>query len=414
MQLFDLNSIYPDSSYNSPHHCMRRDEDEFREHGLCSTDPASTTVRVQSMRPSASWQSQGQELLVHGSVSLHGVRSTDLSRKSARYRNVPQFPSTKTLSHGIPGDDRQIHVGRCQRASRLSHLSGLRLCTHRHRQQALPKRGLWSRSETGNLCAGLNDYRSLLVHLPVGDVSKKESSRQNSYVTQRAGINSDLYFCDSRQRSRCQYDGCRSVRSRFSLYDGPRISRFQEALSYQSAFGILRHPKQAQYQTTSHPFRFGGQSHRRTSRSTVLLVGYKSRMAYPDPLRRVRYHDVERDKRLVFLTNNFLIPAKTIANIYRSRWQVELFFKWIKQHLRIKSFFGTSPNAVKTQIWTAVSVYLLVAIVKKRLNLPGSLHTILQILEVNLFEKIPISQLVNETINHENEHDEDNQLNLFT
>jgi hypothetical protein len=147
---------------------------------------------------------------------------------------------------------------------------------------------------------------------------------------------------------------------------------------------------------------------------TVLLIGYKSRRAYPDPLRRVRYHDAERDKRLVFLTNNFLLPAKTVADIYRSRWQVELFFKWIKQHLRIKSFFGTSPNAVKTQIWTAVSVYLLVAIVKKRLNLPGSLHTILQILEVNLFEKIPISQLVSETINRENEHRDDNQLNLFT
>ena len=147
---------------------------------------------------------------------------------------------------------------------------------------------------------------------------------------------------------------------------------------------------------------------------TVLLVGYKSRMAYPDPLRRVRYYDAERDKRLVFLTNNFLIPAKTVADIYRSRWQVELFFKWIKQHLRIKSFFGTSPNAVKTQIWTAVSVYLLVAIVKKRLNLPGSLHTILQILEVNLFEKAPISQLVDEAINYENDRCDDNQLNLFT
>ena len=146
---------------------------------------------------------------------------------------------------------------------------------------------------------------------------------------------------------------------------------------------------------------------------TVILVGYKSRMAYPDPFRRVRYHDAERNKRIVVLTNNFLIPAKTVADIYRSRWQVELFFKWIKQHLRIKSFFGTSPNAVKTQIWIAVSVYLLVAIVKKRLNLPGSLHTILQILEVNLFEKIPISQLVEDTINHETEHRDDNQLNLF-
>ena len=147
---------------------------------------------------------------------------------------------------------------------------------------------------------------------------------------------------------------------------------------------------------------------------TVMLIGYKSRKAYPDPFRRVRYYDAERDKRLVVLTNNFLIPAKTVADIYRMRWQVELFFKWIKQHLRIKSFFGTSPNAVKTQIWIAVSVYLLVAIVKKRLNLPGSLHTILQILEVNLFEKIPISQLVEATINHETESRDDNQLNLFT
>lgn len=147
---------------------------------------------------------------------------------------------------------------------------------------------------------------------------------------------------------------------------------------------------------------------------TVMLVGYKSRLAYPDPFRRIRYYDAERNKRLVVLTNSFLIPAKTIADIYRSRWQVELFFKWIKQHLRIKSFFGSSPNAVKTQIWIAVSVYLLVAIVKKRLNLPGSLHTILQILEVNLFEKIPISQLVEDTINHETEYRDDNQLNLFT
>jgi hypothetical protein len=147
---------------------------------------------------------------------------------------------------------------------------------------------------------------------------------------------------------------------------------------------------------------------------TVMLVGYKSLLAYPDTFRRVRYYDAERNKRLVVLTNNFLIPAKTVADIYRSRWQVELFFKWIKQHLRIKSFFGTSPNAVKTQIWIAVSVYLLVAIIKKRLNLPGSLHTILQILEVNLFEKKPISQVVNEAINHETDGNDDNQLNLFT
>jgi hypothetical protein len=146
---------------------------------------------------------------------------------------------------------------------------------------------------------------------------------------------------------------------------------------------------------------------------TIMLVTPKSLAGYPEKLRRVKYFDAEREKQFVFLTNNFILPALTIAKLYKCRWQIELFFKWIKQHLRIKSFFGTSPNAVKTQIWTAVSVYLLVAIVIKRLNLPGSLHTILQILEVNLFEKIPISQVVNEAINHENEQHDDNQLNLF-
>src|SRR3990172_3824851 len=267
MQLFDLNSIYPDSLYNPPHHCMRRDKDEFREDDLCSTDPASTTVRVQSMRSSLSRQSQGQEFLMHGSVSLHGVRSIDLSRKLARHSNVPQFPSAKALSHGIPREDCQVNTGRRQRTSRLPYLSGLRLSANRHRQQTLPERGPWLRSEALGLCSGLNSYRSLPVHLPLGDVSKKESSRQDPHIAQRARINSDLYFRDSRQRSRRQYDGFRSVRSRFSLYDGPRISRFRAALSYQSAFGVLCYSEQAQHQASSYPFRFGGQIYRRTSRS---------------------------------------------------------------------------------------------------------------------------------------------------
>lgn len=146
---------------------------------------------------------------------------------------------------------------------------------------------------------------------------------------------------------------------------------------------------------------------------TVVLTGTKSRTLYPEPLRRVRYYDAEKNKRLVFLTNHFGIPAEAVANIYRSRWQVELFFRWIKQHLRIKTFYGTSPNAVKTQIWIAASVYLLVAIAKKRLNLPGSLYTILQILEVNLFEKKPISQLVSDALKHKSDDYDCNQLNLF-
>jgi uncharacterized protein DUF4372/DDE family transposase len=126
------------------------------------------------------------------------------------------------------------------------------------------------------------------------------------------------------------------------------------------------------------------------SDQTVILTSFESASVYPDALRRVSYFDAETNKRLKFLTNNFVLPARTIAQIYKCRWQVELFFKWIKQHLRIKAFYGTSENAVKTQIWIAVSVYVLVAIVRKRLRLEASLYQTLQILSVTLFEKTPI------------------------
>jgi uncharacterized protein (UPF0248 family) len=123
---------------------------------------------------------------------------------------------------------------------------------------------------------------------------------------------------------------------------------------------------------------------------TVSLVWFYSARGYPAPLRRIRFRDVERDQRFVFLTNNFVLPAHVIADLYRHRWQIELFFKWIKQHLRIKAFFGTSENAVKTQIWIAVCGYLLVAIMKKRAALAPDLHTILQVLSVSIFEKMPV------------------------
>ena len=145
----------------------------------------------------------------------------------------------------------------------------------------------------------------------------------------------------------------------------------------------------------------------------VTLQGFYAKKSYPDKLRRINYYDADKKKRLVFLTNNFLLPAVTIADIYRCRWQVELFFKWIKQHLRIKAFYGTSENAVKTQIWIAISVYVLVAIVKKRLNLNLSLYTILQILSVSLFEKTPILQALTPTDYNDNEGDFRRQLILF-
>jgi hypothetical protein len=146
---------------------------------------------------------------------------------------------------------------------------------------------------------------------------------------------------------------------------------------------------------------------------TIILTGVETPRFYPQPLRRIRYHDAATGKTFIFLTNNFVISAQTVANLYRYRWQVELFFKWIKQHLRIKAFFGTTENAVKTQIWIAVSVYVLVAIIKKRLHIEATLYTILQVLSVTIFERMPIYQALT--------HDTDtlkgdaplNQFNLF-
>jgi hypothetical protein len=146
---------------------------------------------------------------------------------------------------------------------------------------------------------------------------------------------------------------------------------------------------------------------------TVVLTGFYSSQHYPGKLRRIKYHDAITNKTLIFLTNNFMLPPLTIAQLYRCRWQVELFFKWIKQHLRIKSFFGTTENAVKAQIWIAVSVYVLVAIVKKRLRLELSLYTILQILSVTVFEIVPLIQIVKEAHYKTLEPEIHKQLNLF-
>jgi len=146
---------------------------------------------------------------------------------------------------------------------------------------------------------------------------------------------------------------------------------------------------------------------------TIALDGIQTRRSYPEHLRRIRFHDREAGKQLVFITNHFDLPAMTVCQLYKSRWQVELFFKWIKQHLRIKRFYGTSENAVKTQLWIAISVYVLVAIVKKRLALDASLYTLLQVLSVALFEKIPINQALAIDDPKPNSSQETNQLELF-
>jgi len=182
-------------------------------------------------------------------------------------------------------------------------------------------------------------------------------------------------------------------------------------LNQAGAFFVIRAKSNTQYtRRYSHPI---DRSNGLLCDQHIILTGVDSKKDYPQSLRRIKYHDDQIDKTFNFLTNNFLIPAQTVADLYRYRWQVELFFKWIKQHLRIKSFFGISENAVKSQIWIAISIYVLVAIIKKRLNLKTDLYTILQILSLTLFEKTPLDQLLMNA-HYKNENPMlSNQLNLF-
>ena len=146
---------------------------------------------------------------------------------------------------------------------------------------------------------------------------------------------------------------------------------------------------------------------------TVVLTGAKGKKHYPQPIRRIKYYDENTQKSFNFLTNHFAVPALTVTELYRYRWQVELFFKWIKQHLRIKSFFGTSENAVKSQIWIAVTVYVLVAVIRKRLGISADLYTILQVLSLTLFEKMPLFKLFSEVNSNLSNFNPSNQLILF-
>lgn len=182
-------------------------------------------------------------------------------------------------------------------------------------------------------------------------------------------------------------------------------------LSQTSAFFLIRAKSNLQCRRIySHPV---DRSTGLICDQTIMLTGFYQSKDYPEKLRRVKYYDAKTDLTFVFLTNNFNLPALIVADLYRSRWQVELFFKWIKQHLRIKSFYGTSENAVKTQIWIAISVYVIVAILKKQLHLPYSLYTILQVLSISVFERIPLYQLFTNTNHKTGNPMSANQLNLF-
>ena len=242
--------------------------------------------------------------------------------------------------------------------------------------------------------------------------STKAAVKMHTLLDLRGNIPSFIFISDGKMHDVNILDDLLPEAGAFYIMDRgyldfERLARLDDAGSFFVTRGKSNLKAKRRY---SHPV---DRSSGLVCDQTVILTGFYSRQGFDRPLRRIKFNDPETDKRLVFLTNNFAQPALTITKLYKCRWQIELFFKWIKQHLRIKVFFGTSENAVKSQIWIAVSVYVLVAIVRKRLALSASLYEILQILSLTLFEKTPVNQLFDDGPLQKALIQNDNQLKLF-
>jgi transposase len=326
---------------------------------------------------------------------------------------MPAFHRWQALPHGIPRQGGTVDVGRCERITRLANLR--RLCPgfDRDRSSALCDdpigvdldQSLYALdSTTIDLCLSLFPWAKFRRH--------KAAVKMHTLLDLRGNIPTFIRITAGKVHDVNILDQIMPEAGAFYVMDRAYVD-FQRLffLTLSSAFFVVRTKTNVLLQRRySHKI---DQSTGVRSDHTVILTSFESASVYPDALRRVTYLDVEKKKRFKFLTNNFTLPAHVIAKIYKSRWAVELFFKWIKQHLRIKAFYGTSENAVKTQIWIAVSMYVLVAIVRKRLGLEASLYQTLQILSVTLFEKTPISQALQTFDLEANLLGDPNQLILF-
>jgi hypothetical protein len=242
--------------------------------------------------------------------------------------------------------------------------------------------------------------------------STKSAVKLHTLLDLRGNIPTFMHISDGKLHDVNVLDLLRAEAGAFYIMDRGYVDFTRLfRLNIAGAFFVIRAKSNTQYKRRySHPV---DKSKGVQCDQSIILTGVNSATDYPQPLRRIKYHDAETNKTFNFLTNNFAIPAQTVADLYHYRWQVELFFKWIKQHLRIKSFFGTSENAVKSQIWIAISVYVLVAIIKKRLDIPADLYTILQILSLTLFEKTSLKQMLASEEYKTDECSHYNQLNLF-
>jgi len=336
-----------------------------------------------------------------------------LSRQPAGHRDLLERPADETLSRRLSRQGLPKHLGRRQQAdatgafgptSPMCSSVGRGHCTPRTTSASALKQTAYAWTPRRSTCAS---------PCSLGEISSSQGGGQDAHLDRPARQHPLFYPHNSRENSRC--DRARSLAHRagaFYMMDKGYID-FERlhAFTRQMAFFVTR--AKSNVDCTRRESREVDKSTGLRSDQTIVLQGRRTSHFYPTPLRRVAYYDAEHHRRLVFLTNNFDLPALTIARLYRCRWQVELFFKWIKQNLRIKVFYGNSVNAVKTQVWIAVSVYVLVALLKKELNLDRSLTEILQILSVTPFERTPIFQALSTFPTPNCETSFCNQLALF-
>src|ERR1700751_1332557 len=359
------------------------------------------------------WRPLRQVVALCRTFPGYGVCPADLSGKPQRHRSLPVGSSLEALSHGVPRTDSALDAVRRERSSRLAHYADFAQVLIRQARKLyavgslgveLTETAYALDSTTIDLCLSVFPWASFRA--------TKAAVKMHTLLDLRGAIPSFIHISDGKLVDVHVLDLL--IPEAVSIYgmdrgylDFERLHVLHQA----GAFFVTRAKSNLDVRRL-----YSAATDRASGiicDQTIALNGYYSRQHYPDHLRRIRLRDPESTKTLVFLSNQFAMPAVTIYALYKARWHVELFFKWVKQHLRIKRFYGTSENAVKSQIWIAVSVYVLVAIVKKRLNLDASLYTLLQILSVTLFEKMLIVQALTGSESRPANDLKCNQLNLF-
>ena len=388
----------------------------FNEHGqnnFFSSHGIFTNIRIPQMCRTISRRLQSTELFMHGSIFMYGFCTINLSRKFARYRIVSEIHATEALSHGHSRSSLSQYISQRQQSTRLAYLCRLLAGSNSSSPRTVSRRFIRNRSREYGLRAGLNNHRFVLIAFSMGAFSKEQGGDQTSYAFGFARTDPVIYRYHQRKIRRRPYSGHLNPRGgSFYIMDRSYLDFARLYAMHQAhATFITRAKSNTQYRRLySRPV---DKTTGLRCDQTILLTGVQSAKDYPQQLRLIKFFDSEINKRFTFLTNNFEIDALTVAQLYKCRWKVELFFRWIKQHLRIKAFLGTSQNAVKSQLWITISVYVLVAIIKKHLSLKPSLYIILQILSVTIFEKTPILQALTETkIDDQNAHN-DKQLTMF-